>query len=135
MHELIPINERLVTIQLAETDRCTKCGKSDSLQHRLSQCGEGSEIWNWTRARLAAITRTDPCHIPEDWTLRPDFHFWCPPKQAALLCRLAHWVEYQTQSHRRLSLQDYTDILRRARWKAYQLPARRSAVGSYFDIL
>jgi hypothetical protein len=74
------------------------CGNTDSLQHRLTQCVEGSVIWNWTHTRLAAITHTDSRHIPEEWTLRPDFHFWPPPKQAALLWILANLVEYQTQS-------------------------------------
>ena len=60
MHKLIPTNKRLATIQLAETDRCPLCGKTDNVQHRLTQCGEGPVIWNWMRLRLAVITRTDP---------------------------------------------------------------------------
>jgi hypothetical protein len=130
MHEIIPTNERLATIRLADTDRCNLCGNTDSLQHRLTRCGAGSVIWNWMRARLAAITRTDPRTIPEEWTLRPDCLFWPPPKQAALLWILAHLVVYRTQSNRRLCLQDYTDFLRRARWKAYQRPDGRSVVGN-----
>jgi hypothetical protein len=60
MHELIPTNERLATSQLAETYRCPLCGSTDILQHRLTQFGGGPVTWNWTRLRLAAITRTDP---------------------------------------------------------------------------
>ena len=77
IHELIPTNERLVAIHLRH--RCNQCGKPDTLQHRLADCGEGALILNWTRARIAALLRMDPRIIPDDWPLHPIFHFWPPP--------------------------------------------------------
>jgi hypothetical protein len=130
IHEIISTNERLASIRLADTDRCNLCGNTDSLQHRLTRCGTGSVIWNWTRARLAAITRTDPRTIPEEWTMGPGFLFWPPPKQAALLWILAHLVVYRTQSNRRLPLQDSTDFLRRARSTTGRKVHRRELSGS-----
>jgi len=52
---------------------------------------------------------TDTRHIPEEWTMRTDFQFWPPQKQPALIWLLVHMVDYQTQTQRRFSLQDYTN--------------------------
>ena len=135
IHEIVPTNDRLAAIRLADTDLCTDCGKTDSTSHRLMECGEGPVIWNWTRAWIVALLRTNPHVIPADWTLRPAFHFWPPSKQAAIVWLLAHMVAYQIQNQRHLSLLYHTDFLRRARWKAYQQPLRRNTVGNYLDIL
>jgi hypothetical protein len=75
IHEIVPTNDRLAAFRLADTDLCTDCGKTDSISHRLMECGEGPVIWNWTRARIVALLRTNPHLIPADWTLRQAFHF------------------------------------------------------------
>jgi len=41
--------------------------------------------------------------------MRTDFQFWPPQKQPALIWLLVHMVDYQTQTQRRFSLQDYTN--------------------------
>ena len=66
IYELIPTNERLAAIHLTETDRCNQCGEPDTLQHRLTDIGEGALIWKWTRARIVALLRMDPFFIPDD---------------------------------------------------------------------
>jgi hypothetical protein len=43
-------------------------------------------------------------------------------------------IAYSLQSTKRLSLLDYMDFLRRARWKLYNGP-RRSKAGKYLDVL
>jgi hypothetical protein len=48
MHDLLPTNDRLAAIHLPDTTTCPSCGHLDSLQHRLTECGEGPIIWNWT---------------------------------------------------------------------------------------
>ena len=135
IHEIVPTNERLAAIRLADTDRCTLCGKLDSLSRRITECGEGHIIWNWTRARIAALLRMDPRQIPAEWTLRPTFHFWPPQKHAAMIWIIAHQVAYRMQTQKRLSLLDFTDFLRRTRWKAYNQTARRHTAGNYLDVL
>ena len=85
IREIVPTNERLAAIRLAGTDRCIHCRKTDSLQHRIAECGEGYVIWTWIRARIAALLRMDPKFVPADWTLRPTFHFWLPQKHAAII--------------------------------------------------
>jgi hypothetical protein len=78
-----------------------------------------------------------PRHIPEDWTLRPDFHF-CPPPPLE-----AGGTIVATGAHGGLPNAESTAIVPPglygfsppSRWKAFQRPARRSAVGNYLDIL
>jgi hypothetical protein len=80
IHDLIPTNEHLAAIHLTETDRCSQCGKVDTLQHRLTDYGQGVLIWNWTRARIAALLCMDTRIIPDEWPLRPTFQFWPTPR-------------------------------------------------------
>ena len=78
IHEIVPTNESLAGIRAADTDRCTHCGKTDTLKYRITDCGEGPVLWNLTRARIAALLRVNPHYIPAEWTLRPTFHIWPP---------------------------------------------------------
>jgi len=106
VHELVPTNERLAAISLTGRNRCITCGSVDTIQHRLTQCGECRVIWNWTYARIAAVTRTHPQYIPETWTIRPDFRVWLHPRQKALMWVLAHIVDYHMHGQHRISLLD-----------------------------
>ena len=115
IHDIIPTNERLATIHLTTTTSCARCGATDALLDRLIECDEGPVVWTWTRARIVAVLRLHPKHIPEGWTLRPNFHQWPPQKQAAIVWIVAHLVTYRHQTQRRLSLADYMDFLKRAR--------------------
>jgi hypothetical protein len=135
IHDIVPTNERLAAINLATTTTCSRCGTTDTLQHRITECEEGAVIRNWTRARTAAILRVDNKYVSEEWTLRPIFQFWPPQRHAVILWMIAHLVVYRLQNQRRLSLTDYMDFLYRARWKEYHRKPRLSAVGRYLDVL
>ena len=132
--DLIPTKVRLAAISLAETNKCDRCAKVDTTIHRLTDCTPSADIWKWTRTRIAAILRTDQRYIPNDWTTRPQFHLWPPQRHNATVWTLAHLVWYITNEHR-LSLTDYIDFLRRARWKAYKRPRQRRIVGNYLEVL
>ena len=54
--------------------------------------------------------------------MRQTFHFRPPQKHAAVVWIIADLVAYRMQTQKGLSLLDYTDFLRRARWKAYKQP-------------
>jgi hypothetical protein len=116
-HEIIPTNERPAAIHLVDTDGCRRCGRQDTLIHRLSECIETAAIWEWTRRRAAMMLRTDPRYITADWILRPQFHFWPTRRQRAHLWTFAHLIWYRIQGLRRQSLVDYIEFLRRSRWK------------------
>jgi hypothetical protein len=92
IHGIIPTNERLAAINLTATSECSKCGQTDSLQHRIPECGEGPIIWNWASKTLGIMLRMNHKYIPQDWTLRPAFHHWPAQRQAAILWLLAHFV-------------------------------------------
>jgi hypothetical protein len=44
-------------------------------------------------------------------------------------------IEFRLQTQKRLSLRDYLDFLRRARWKECQHTPRRHMMGRYLDVL
>jgi hypothetical protein len=77
--------------------QCVICGETDTLLHRLAQCSAGAVIWDWTRIRIATMLRVHQSVIPDDWTLRPMYHFWPPQKHAAVTWILARFICYRTQ--------------------------------------
>jgi len=125
----------LAAINRSETNLCSTCGEDDTIQRRLTQCGASKLVWNWTRERIAAITSTNPLDVPEEWAVRPDFHIRPPQMHKAIMWMLAHLVDYHIQGQRRISLLDYIDFMRQARWKADSRSTRRTAVGSYLTVL
>jgi hypothetical protein len=135
VHDLIPTNVGLAAIHLMDAISCNRCGQPDSLQHRITDCGEGPVIWNWTRAKVGLILRMDPKHTPRTWPLRPDFHYWPPQRQTALIWILAYLVYYRVQTHRRLSLRDFMDFLKRARWKVHFRKGQIPNTGRYREMV
>jgi hypothetical protein len=130
----ISTNERLQKIRLSPTDKCGICQNTDTLTHRMTECG-GGKIWRWTRNRLAMILRIDQRYIPNDW-MRPHFGLWPPKRHRAVLWILAHHATYSSQQHRKvMTMEDFLDILRRQKWKIYQEPKRMDLVGNYLSIL
>ena len=60
IHDLVSINLRLHTVRLTESDLCKIFRRQDTLIHRLTECGDGSVILEWTRRRIAWMLRTNP---------------------------------------------------------------------------
>jgi hypothetical protein len=89
INDIIPTRVRLHNIRLAETETCIRCPKADNLQHRLTECNAGAQLWKWTQTRIAIILRTEWRHIPTEWLVRPDFHQWPPKRNRAVLWFLA----------------------------------------------
>jgi len=81
IHDQGTTNERLNKIRLSDSVRCGQCERQDTLVHRVAKFGEGTAIWEWTHQRLACILRTDPCRIPTEWLLCPQFQIWPPQRQ------------------------------------------------------
>ena len=67
IHDILPTNVRLHKIRISPTDKCNTCGMHDTIQHRLVECGEGPQIWQWTTQKVALILRTIPTQIPSEW--------------------------------------------------------------------
>ena len=97
--DILPTNDRIHRIAVTDTDRCSQCGQIDTLEHRLTDCGVGKEMWRWTRVRLAALLRTNATYIPDDWTLHPSFSIWPPQRHGAILWILPHFVYFRMQHH------------------------------------
>jgi hypothetical protein len=110
IHDIIPTNERLAAIHLAATMNFSRCGSPGTIQYRITECAESSVMWNWTRARIAAILRVHPKYTLVEWTLRPTFQYWPAQKQVVIAWILAHLEAYRLRTQRRLSLTEYLDF-------------------------
>ena len=135
VHDILPTNERLFRIRMVPTDMCRKCDRTDTLSHRLIECGERGQIWTWTKQRLAWILRTIPERIPSDWLLRPHFTLWPPRRRHAMLWLLANLVIFRTQQQRELTLQDFIEFMKRSKWKLCQSHKRVVSVGIYLSVI
>ena len=58
IHDILPTNERLHKILLVDSPHCSQCGETDTVQHRMTECGEGTTIWNWTKRRSKPTQQT-----------------------------------------------------------------------------
>jgi len=134
IHDMVPTHERLHKIRMVLTDLCRHCNTTDTLRHRLTECGEGSTICEWTRQRITTILRTDPRRLLAAWLLRPDLKLWPPTRHCAVLWVLTNFVIYRLQQWRTLMLPDYFDFLRRAIWKIYNTNSRSTCLGNYLHI-
>jgi len=85
IHDIIPTGTQLNCINISPNDTCTECGIRDTLEHRLVECGEGEQTWQWTSSRIARMLRTSPENIPRVWLTRPDFRLWPTQCQRAVL--------------------------------------------------
>ena len=103
--------------------------------HRLTECGVGQEIGEWTCTRIARIRRTDPRRVPTEWLFRPCFQIWRPQRHQAILWILANMVFQLVHRSRILSVMDCTDFMRRKRWNTYQYANRMKLVGNYLEVL
>jgi hypothetical protein len=86
----IPTNAHLYSIRLRDTPMCLTCGKTDTTFHR-EMCSGASDIWIWTRFRIALMLRVDPKHVPFTWLLFPAMQIWSLPRQNAILWVLGHY--------------------------------------------
>jgi hypothetical protein len=94
IHDLIPTNARLQKIWLSSSDKCKICRKVDTALHRITDCGDGQQIWELSAKKIATILRTEERYIPMIWLLRPDCEMWPPTRLRAVMWILAHTVQY-----------------------------------------
>jgi hypothetical protein len=132
IHGIIPTNERLKRINIAQTDVCKYCAE-DTLEHRLTVYGEGATMWEYTKQMLAKMTRESPNTIQTDWLIHPQFKIRPLKLHRATLWTLTQVVAVRTQQHQwKLTLQDYLDFLLRSRWKLMGTKRGKESVGISF---
>jgi hypothetical protein len=135
IHDIYPTHVRLHRINMITSPLCQHCNTDDVLHHRLTRCGEGRLMSDWTRDRLARILRPSSRQIPDGWVMRPDFTIWPPKRRRAVLWLLAKFVAWRLQQRDRMTRQDYYDFLRRAKWKSQQATRWNEREGNYLSVL
>jgi len=61
---------------IQNTRACVQCNYIDTLLHRLTTWTASSELWQWTRHRVAAVLLTDNRYVPQQWLVLPDVITW-----------------------------------------------------------
>ena len=135
IHDILPTHERLNRIRMVPTDMCSKCAKKDTIGHRLTECGEGKHIWDWTKQRLTRMLRTMQERIIDEWIKRPQFTLWPPTRHCAVLWMWAKLVIFRTQQRRELKLHEFIEFMIRTKWKMYRLNKRSQYVGNYLALI
>lgn len=71
VHDILPTNEHLHTINKTTTNTCRHCDDVDAIRHRLTACEERRSIWDWTKKRIAHMLQTVPDRIADEWLTHP----------------------------------------------------------------
>ena len=129
IHDIVPTNVRLYKIRMCPTDKCSNCGMHDTLQHRLIECGEGPQIWQWTTQKLALILRTIPARIPSEWLLRPQCALWPPTRRRAVMWILANVVLFRIRPNQELTLRDFIAFMQANKFKLHQNSETETSCG------
>jgi len=91
------------------------------------------------RASLTALVystdRSNACHVSDDWPLRPQFNLRLRQRHGVVLWIMAFFFYFRVQHADQPTLLDYTDFMRRARWKERSLPQRLQRVRNYLSVL
>jgi len=130
IHDILPTNVRLHKIRISPTDKCNNFGMHDTIQHRLIECGEGPQIWQWRTQKLALILRTIPTQIPSEWLLRPQCALWPPTRRRAVLWILANVIIFRTRLNQELTLRDFIAFMQAHKYKLYQTVKRKLLVAN-----
>jgi hypothetical protein len=117
VHDIVPTNDRMHKIGLMDTDLCTTSRTTDTLEHKLTRCNISKTIWAWLAGTLATICRRHPATTSGMMLLRPDFYFYPPQRQRAVIWLVGHTVYYIITRKNMTSLEDYVEFLKRTRWK------------------
>jgi len=135
MHGILPTNVRLYKIRISPTDKCSNCGMHNTLQHRLIECGEGPQVWQWTTQKLAHILRTVPARIPNEWLSCPQCALWPPTRRRAVMWILANVILSRTRPNQDLMLCDFITFTQANKYKLYQTVKQRLHVANYLCVL
>jgi len=111
VNDILPKNDRLHKIKMSPTDKCRICGMQDKVQHRLMECGEGPELWQWTAQKLTHILRTTLNRIPSDWLLHPQCALWPPPRRRAVKWIMVVIVYFRSRPNREPAQYDFIDFM------------------------
>jgi hypothetical protein len=85
---------------MAPKNICRLCEMRDTLDHRLTACGEGRAIWEYAKSLMTQMLRTILSRIFDDWLLHPQFRIWPPKRRRAILWTLAQTILFRTQQQR-----------------------------------
>jgi hypothetical protein len=89
----------------------------------------------WTQKHLACYLRTNTRDVLETWITLPDFDIRLTQKHNATVWMIGHMLGYMYDNSA-LTMKDFLDFMRRARWKAYSKKKNKYiSCGKYLDVI
>ena len=74
----------------APQDNCSECNNTDTLNHRLTECGENENALGMdTEDHIARLLPTSPMNVPRGWLLLPYLCLWPPELPRSVLWLLS----------------------------------------------
>ena len=107
----------------------------DTLQHRLIECGEGPQVWQWATQKLALILSTIPARIPSKWLSRPQCALRPPTRRRVVMWILANVILFRTRPNQELTLLDFIAFMQANKYKLYQTVKWILLVANYLCVL
>jgi hypothetical protein len=114
VHDIIPTNTCLHAIGISPIDICRICAARDTLTHRLVECGQAPEQWDWMAGRIARLLYMDKKWMQATWILRKFFSLWPAKRHWAVLWVVAHYAVFRTRTTGDLTNADYISYLQEA---------------------
>jgi hypothetical protein len=86
------------------------------------------------RNRVASYLRISAKAVEDEWITLPDFEIYLPQRQNATIWMIGHMLGY-VYDNQSVTLQDFLDFLKRARWKEYNRRPALQRCGWYLDVI
>ena len=113
---------------------CPSCGLQDILLHRFTECKDTRTILIWTQKHIASYLRINARDVKDTWITLPDFEIRAIQKHNATVWMIGHMLGYMYDNPT-LTMQDFLDFLKRARWKTYNQRHKFPSCGKYLDVI
>jgi hypothetical protein len=134
IHDIVSTNAWLHKIRIAPTDKRFECGMSDTIEHRLIECGEGQRMWEWTQMKIAMLMRASMYRISRMWLKGPQEVLW-PPTRRSVMWMIANMVLFRVEYSRTTNRKEYTDFIKERKQQIYLRQDRSRLVANYLCVV
>ena len=109
-HDIVPTRALVHARKVGTTSpECPQCDVPDTLQHRLTACGDADGIWAWLQRLLGVLLE---CDVEWSVMVRPDFKAADMKRQAVAIWAAGHTVAYLVGGSKRAA-DDFLAMRRR----------------------
>lgn len=134
INNIVSTNEKLFSIGLSETNKCTNCNEIDTLNHRFL-CKGYREIWQELKHQVSLLKRTDGREIDLNYIFFPENVSFPPQKNNVILWLFAHYIWYVINRKRKVEIQEYREFIRGEYYKICRKKDHKKIFGNMMRIV